>query len=86
MSKQAEEVIAPIDVDHSWCGGTRREYAFKNGYGASVICSPYSYGGKRGLWELAELYEGDLTGSEPVGFLTEDDVQKKLKEIKGRKA
>lgn len=29
--------------------------AFKNGYGASIISNPYSYGGKEGLIEVALL-------------------------------
>jgi hypothetical protein len=35
--------------------GTQREIFYPNGYGASIIQSPYSYGGKKGLYELAVL-------------------------------
>ena len=35
--------------------GVQRIYQFPNGYGASVIRSPYSYGGPTGRWELAVL-------------------------------
>ncbi len=41
-------------------GGTQRIYRFGNGYGASVVQFPYSYGGDRGMWELAVTkYEGE---------------------------
>jgi len=30
-------------------------YRFDNGYGASVVRHPGSYGGSRGLWELATI-------------------------------
>ena len=33
--------------------GLQHIYKFPNGYGASVIKTDYSYGGKNGLWELA---------------------------------
>lgn len=35
--------------------GERRRYYFNNDYGASVICTLHSYGGRDGLWELAML-------------------------------
>lgn len=60
---------------------------FDNGYGASVVRHAYSYGGSRGLYELAVLdSDGDLTYSTPVtsdvlGFLTKADVAAALVEI-----
>lgn len=36
-------------------GTEHYEFHFKNGYGASVIRGPYSYGGPQGLYELAVL-------------------------------
>lgn len=61
---------------------------FPNGYGASVIQGPYSYGGAQGLYELAVLKRSSTTidsdghdlcydspiADDVVGYLTEGDV------------
>ena len=71
--------------------GTRAVKFFPNGYGVSVICTPYSYGGDDGLYELAVL-KGDadagyaLTYDTPVtsdveGHLTPDDVSRLMAEV-----
>lgn len=68
-------------------GGLQRIYEFKNGYGASVVMHNGSYGGNKGLWELAVLDEsGDLCYHTPVtqdviGHLTDTKLQEILKEI-----
>jgi hypothetical protein len=60
---------------------------FDNGYGASVVKGPYTYGGDKGLYELAVTDSNDdLTYSTPVtsdveGYLTEEDVTKLLTQI-----
>jgi hypothetical protein len=60
---------------------------FDNGYGASVVVGPYTYGGEDGLYELAVLdSNGKLTYETPItndveGYLTEDDVTKLLEQI-----
>jgi hypothetical protein len=60
---------------------------FDNGYGASVVVGPHTYGGEDGLYELAVLdSNGNLTYETPVtgdveGYLTEDDVTKLLEQI-----
>lgn len=61
-------------------------YEFKNGYGASVLRSSYSFGGDRGLFELAVLKGGDICYSTPItndviGYLTADDVAGYLRQI-----
>jgi hypothetical protein len=60
---------------------------FENGFGASVICHKYSYGGKDGLYELAILdTKGEITYDTPItndviGYLTEEGVTAILAEI-----
>ena len=71
-------------------GGTQSLYRFDNGYGASVVQGPYTYGGTEGLWELGVIvWDGDdyrLTYETPItddvlGRLGEGDVAEKLQEI-----
>ena len=68
-------------------GGVQHKYKFPNGYGASVVSHPYSYGGDRGLWELAVLgLDGHLTYDTPItndvlGYLSEDEVNEALAKI-----
>jgi hypothetical protein len=65
-------------------GGVQRLYQFPNGYGASVVSTPYTYGGENGLWELAVLNRhGVLDYSTPVtsdvlGWLTPEEVETHL--------
>jgi hypothetical protein len=60
---------------------------FDNGYGASVIIGPHTYGGEDGLYELGVLgKDKKLTYDTPVtddveGYLSEDDVTKLLEQI-----
>lgn len=66
-------------------------YRFENSsYGASVVQGPYSYGGDRGLWELAVIH---FTGedfalcyctpvtNDVIGHLSRDEVQEILAQI-----
>jgi hypothetical protein len=74
-------------------GGIQRLYRFPNGYGASVIKGPYTYGGLEGLWELAvtkatgaDPEHFQITYSTPItdgveGRLTEDEVDVMLSQI-----
>ena len=68
--------------------GIQRIYKFENGYGASVVMHNGSYGGKKGLWELAVLDEaGELCYHTPItqdviGHLNDTELQKILEEIK----
>lgn len=74
-------------VEHSSHGGVRRVYEFRNGYGASVVRHEFSYGGRKGLWELAVLGKGgSLVYTSPVtsnvlGYLTIEEVNEALDRI-----
>jgi len=74
-------------------GGVQKVYVFPNGYGASVVRHSFSYGGNKGLWELAVL---DIKNTEPleweisydtpitndvVGYLNDEQVEKYLKHV-----
>lgn len=74
--------------ERSLYDGVQRLYRFENGYGASVVRHQGSYGGPKGLWEIAvikwtERYgcvvDWDLCYSTPItkaviGYLEEDQV------------
>ncbi len=67
-------------------GGVQRLYEFPNGYTASVIRFAYSYGGDRGLWELAVIHTDRLCYDTPVtndveGCLSEDEVEALLEQV-----
>jgi hypothetical protein len=61
-------------------GGVMSRIQFENGYGASVVKSEYTYGGKDGLYELAVLdSDGNLTYAtsvtdDVIGYLRPEDV------------
>lgn len=66
--------------------GLALEFAFENGYGASVIKGPHTYGGKNGLWELAVLKGSSLCYTthitdDVLGHLSWEDVENTLDEI-----
>jgi hypothetical protein len=71
----------------SHIGGVQARITFDNGYGASVVKTPYSYGGKDGLYELAVLgIDGHLTYDTPVtsdviGYLRDIDVTEVMEKI-----
>ena len=60
---------------------------FSNGYGASIVQGPHSYGGSDGLYELAVFgKDGHISYDTPVtsdveGYLTEDMVTGLLEQI-----
>ena len=61
---------------------------FSNGYGASVVKGPYTFGGSDGLYELAVFgRNGEITYDTPItndvlGYLSEEDVSITLNKIK----
>jgi hypothetical protein len=72
---------------HRNADGIHSVMMFDNGYGVSVIKTPFSYGGKMGLYELAVLDSGDdITYKTPVtndvlGHLSEEEVTKYMIEV-----
>ena len=68
-------------------GGVQARIQFDNGYGASVVKTPHTYGGDKGLYELAVLdSNGSLTYATPItddviGYLRPEDVTEVLTKI-----
>jgi len=68
-------------------GGVMSRIVFDNGYGASIVCTPHTYGGDKGLYELAVLdTEGDLTydtsvTDDVIGYLRPEDVTDVMEKI-----
>lgn len=59
---------------------------FSNGFGASIVIGPYTYGGSKGLYELAVTDKDGLTYDTPVtddvlGYLSKKEVEKALIKI-----
>ena len=73
----------------NWDGVQARHF-FDNGYGVSVIKSSNSYGGSRGLYELAVLqgleedwkicYDTSIT-DDVMGYLTTEDIDTVLNQV-----
>jgi archaellum biogenesis ATPase FlaH len=68
-----------IELDQ-YMDGVAARIMFENGYGVSVVCHSFSYGGKNGLYEVAVLdtdgeitYETDVT-DDVIGHLTPEQV------------
>ena len=72
---------------NDYFGGIQKLYQFDNFHGASVICHEGSYGGSKGLWEVAVLdRSGNLDYSTPItddviGRLTWKEVSSTLRKI-----
>ncbi len=68
-------------------GGIIGRVYFDNGYGASVVRGPGTYGSDRGLYELAVLgKDGQITYNTPItddviGYLREIDVTDVMEKI-----
>jgi hypothetical protein len=67
--------------------GYQKFVEFDNGYTASVVSSDMSYGGDRGLFEIAILYNDSIvydTGitEDVIGFLDFDGVIQTLDSIR----
>ena len=71
-------------------GGTAARVHFPNGYGASIVCHDGSYGGDKGLFELAVLRGDSIVYDTPVtsdvlGWLNPSDVEGVLAQIEALK-
>lgn len=80
--------VTDISRDTTHAGlGSHVSLEFTNGFGASIIRGPYSYGGPEGSYEMAVLKNGDLHYENPVangdvrGWLSESDVLELLEQI-----
>ena len=68
-------------------GGVIGRIEFHNGYGASIVQGPNTYGGDRGLYELAVLgKDGQITYDTPItsdviGYLRDIDVTDVMEKI-----
>jgi hypothetical protein len=81
--KDIQFKINPMGSDFGIVSRTQ----FDNGYEVSVVKSPHSYGGDKGLYELAVLDKnGDLCYDTPItddviGYLREIDVTDVMEKI-----
>jgi hypothetical protein len=68
-------------------GGVQAKIQFSNGFGASIVKTPFSYGGSKGLYELAVFgKDGSITYDTPItndvlGYLSEVAVTQTLSKI-----
>ena len=74
--------------DHPMGMGKQCIVQFPNGYGASIVQGPHTYGGDKGLYELAVFgKDGQITYDTPItsdvlGYLSEQEVEQTLSDIK----
>ena len=76
-------VFEPLDSE--FLVGKACRIQFDNGWGASVVCHNYSYGGKNGLYEVGVLastgelhYINPVADGDVIGYLTEENVSEVL--------
>ncbi len=79
------QIVSDTTDTHPLGEGTQRIVEFKNGYSASIIKTPFSYGGPK-LAELAVLHNGDLDYSTPItddviGHLSDAAIEPILQSI-----
>ena len=61
-------------------GGILARADFDNGFDVTVVQTPYTYGGDKGLYELAVWkdhtihYDNPVSNGDVVGYLREEDV------------
>ena len=83
--------FADLKFEHDEMG-EHAHHIFDNHYGVSVVRGPYSYGGKKGLYELAVIYMApkdkysEIVYDTPVtngveGHLTPDEVTRLMQQV-----
>ena len=86
MKKFEDLEFKKIEGD-SHKNGVKSQMVFENGYGVSVVSHTYSYGGSKGLFEIAVLgKDGDLTYNTPVtndviGYLSPNGVTNIMEQV-----
>jgi hypothetical protein len=82
-----------LEIPHGTGNGVQKIYRFANGYGASVVRFPGSYGYEKGLWELAvirfnseDIYDWRINYKTPItkdviGYLDNLRVNALLEQI-----
>lgn len=82
-----EDLVFSPHPNPNHFGGVQSLVKFNNGYGASIVQTPYTYGGNKGLYELAVFgkdghitYETEIT-NDVLGYLSENDISEILKKI-----
>jgi len=75
-------------MSDEFLSGKKSRIVFDNGWGASVVSHSYSYGGKKGLYEVGVLdingdlhYDNPVAGGDVIGYLKEEEVTEVLKAI-----
>jgi len=72
---------------HGLGQGIQTKMVFDNGYGVSIVRTPWSYGNSDGLYELAVLdVDGQLTYDTPItndviGYLSEEEVSNTMEQV-----
>ena len=76
-------VFEPLDSE--FLVGKACRIQFDNGWGASIVCHNYSYGGRDGLYEVGVLastgelhYTNPVADGDVIGYLTEENVSEVL--------
>lgn len=80
--------ITDVEESDRGLGTTQVIFTFANGYKASVIQGPYTYGGDDGLYEMGVLdpqgnlnYDNPVTPDDVAGYLDSGEVVEKLRAL-----
>ena len=85
--KKFEDLEFDKISDEPFMSGVRSRMMFENGYGVSVVSHTHSYGGTKGLFEIAVLgKDGDISYDTPVtndviGYLSPDEVTDIMEQV-----